>query len=240
MSGGLWVGSDLQRSHDAAMDKDKDKVMQGITRVEINFPEPVQLPPGFDHIITAVVGAICADWEINHPGYVMWPAGIGAKAIWNKLEEPTFNRDVYCIDCVAREESDGEKAEREARQKKIDDLLAITRSNEAARKVQQLMSDEKISSAIASDIEKMARDVSRFLVAYPDRPGDTKAPLGEASWTIVAEPFDTLEEALDIPSPQIGWGILHVIGDIVNIVRLHTSDGWVETQGIQPPASTKH
>lgn len=214
-----------------------------IHRIEINFPCAVDLPPGFDHVLMALADAICSAWELAHPGHVMWASGVGAKPIWREPEEPDFDDSVFCIDCATREETLEEKTKRERRAERIAKILSAIKTDPVAagkELAESLVRNAAIASEIATTIQKAAAGLSRFLVAYQDVGAPQTQP-GMASWTIVAEPFDTLEEAMSIPNPQNGWGILHVVGDMIRVVRLRTSDGWIEELSIpETPTDTMH
>lgn len=78
-----------------------------ITSIQINFPCGVELPEGFEQALVESVGAVCKAWEKQNPTMVMWPAGIGAKPIWDEPNEPTFDDSVLQIDVTAREDYHG-------------------------------------------------------------------------------------------------------------------------------------
>ena len=74
-----------------------------VSKIEIEFPVPVEFPPGFIRVLTDLVNKVCEKYEAENPTRVMWPAGIGGKPIWNEPKEPTFNSSVLLIDVFERE-----------------------------------------------------------------------------------------------------------------------------------------
>ena len=56
-----------------------------IQKIEIEFPLPVELPPGFTSALSEFINLVCEKYEAEHPTRVMWPAGHGAKPL---LREP--------------------------------------------------------------------------------------------------------------------------------------------------------
>lgn len=82
--------------------------MSKIAAIEIAFPMPVELPPGFEQTLDSLIGMVCKLYEQQHPDRSMWAAGIGAKPIWREPEEPTFDTSVLHIDVAEREASERE------------------------------------------------------------------------------------------------------------------------------------
>ncbi len=74
-----------------------------ITQIEIIFPVPVELPPGFVQALDRLVNMVCENYEAANPTRSMWPAGQGAKPIWNEPEEPTFDVSILHIEVAERE-----------------------------------------------------------------------------------------------------------------------------------------
>ena len=94
--------------------------MGKIYKIEVNFPDGVDLPDGFERLLAAAVDMVCKQWERQNPEMVMWPMGHGAKPLWREPEEPEFD-SVYCIEVAAREDSSGQNPHnpnREALQEK--------------------------------------------------------------------------------------------------------------------------
>ena len=88
--------------------------MSKIIRIEINFPVPVELPPGFDRALDGLTFLITEKYKLDNPDRTMWPAGQGGKIMWNEPSEPDVDIRVYSIDVAEREKTDKEK-QREAR-----------------------------------------------------------------------------------------------------------------------------
>ena len=74
-----------------------------IQKIEIEFPFLVELPPGLDRLLEAVVDFVCKKYEAENPTRVMWPAGQGSKPIWREPEEPEFDDSIYHISVSERE-----------------------------------------------------------------------------------------------------------------------------------------
>lgn len=88
-----------------------------IRRIEISFPEPVDVPDKLFQDIVGIASKICDGYEVAHPGRVMWPFEIGSKLTYVPMtqeEEKTrgleFDDDTLAIVCYEREDySDEEK-----------------------------------------------------------------------------------------------------------------------------------
>ncbi len=89
--------------------------MNKIIKIEIEFQRPVDIPPGFERALDALIGMICKKYEAENPKRVMWCAGNGSKPIWNEPNEPTFNDSVYHIEVAEREASEREIKRRKDR-----------------------------------------------------------------------------------------------------------------------------
>ena len=85
-------------------------------RIEIVFPIAVSLPPGFEQTLGSLIGMVCKQYERDHPTRTMWPAGHGAKPVWDEPNEPTFDACVYQIQIAERPATERE------RQRRQDDL----------------------------------------------------------------------------------------------------------------------
>jgi hypothetical protein len=83
-------------------------VTKQIRRIEVNFPTPVTLPPGWDETFSSLVNMICEQYEADNPTRTMWPAGHGAKVLWDEPREPGLDPEVYCIDVAEQEASERE------------------------------------------------------------------------------------------------------------------------------------
>ena len=81
-------------------------------KLEITFPEPIELTNDDQRVLDAVATEICRRYERAHPGRVMWPAGVGFKVLYmpmTKAEEAAgrhmeFADDTFAIDCCERED----------------------------------------------------------------------------------------------------------------------------------------
>ena len=84
--------------------------MSGFRRIEINFPEAVELSDAQMQRLDAIVSELCDHWQKMHPGRVMWPAGVGCKITYmpmTRAEEEAgrhveFDEDTFAIDCFER------------------------------------------------------------------------------------------------------------------------------------------
>ncbi len=83
--------------------------MNKITKIEINFPVPVELSTEHQQALDAAASVICKAYEKANPTRTMWPAGIGSKIIYMPmtLEEEEargleFDNDVFAIDVAER------------------------------------------------------------------------------------------------------------------------------------------
>lgn len=77
--------------------------MSKVHRIEILFPCPVELPPGFERTLDALTGMVCELYEQQNPDRTMWPMGHGAKPLWREPEEPDWDNTVFQIDVAERE-----------------------------------------------------------------------------------------------------------------------------------------
>lgn len=80
-------------------------------RIQITFPTGVVMTKRDEEDLINIADRICKRWEAEHPGHVMWPAGIGAAPVNLWSDEPSFDESTYSIDCDYREVLDS--AERE-------------------------------------------------------------------------------------------------------------------------------
>jgi|SRR6185369_1535772 len=81
-----------------------------ILRIEINFPVKVAFPDQYFQSLVELVSKLCDDWQKNHPGRVMWPAGMGYKITQMPITQQDdidgvpmkFADDTIAIDCYER------------------------------------------------------------------------------------------------------------------------------------------
>lgn len=75
-----------------------------IQKIEISFPVPIELPELFETQLVELIDKVCKKYVSEHPGRVMWPAGVGNKVLWRELQEPDFDDSVLAIDVAERED----------------------------------------------------------------------------------------------------------------------------------------
>ena len=90
-----------------------EQYQEQFLKVEISFPQKVDISNKEMQAIQKIVGQICNRWELTHPGRVMWPSGIGFKITYMPMtreEEETrgmeFAEDTFEISCTEREDYD--------------------------------------------------------------------------------------------------------------------------------------
>lgn len=86
-----------------------------ISSIEVTFPVPVELPPGWEQALSALVGMVCEHYEQQHPMRTMWASGHGAKILWREPHEPDFDDEVLSINVAEREAYPRELARRASR-----------------------------------------------------------------------------------------------------------------------------
>lgn len=84
-----------------------------VRRIEINFPVPVELTDAAQQQLDAIAAELCKAWQAQHPGRVMWPAGIGSKITFMPMTAEAerergleFDDDTFEIECAEREDYD--------------------------------------------------------------------------------------------------------------------------------------
>jgi len=87
-----------------------------LQKIEIDFPVPVNLPPGFEQVLSSVVGLVCRQYEKKNPERVMWAAGHGSKPTYIPLTEEDekergmeFDDNIYYIEVAERQKYKNEK-----------------------------------------------------------------------------------------------------------------------------------
>lgn len=83
-----------------------------IRRIEVNFPEPVDLTDDQQRRLDAIAGELCKVWQAAHPGRVMWPFGCGFKITYVPITREDeeagkhieFDFDTFEIECSERED----------------------------------------------------------------------------------------------------------------------------------------
>ena len=78
--------------------------MSKIRGIEICFPEPVELPDGWEKTLDSLIGMVCDKYERENPERVMWPAGHGCKPLWDEPNEPKFDETIYQVEVAERED----------------------------------------------------------------------------------------------------------------------------------------
>jgi hypothetical protein len=82
--------------------------MTKVLSIRVDFPVPVDLPPGFDRALESLVNMVCEAYEKENPERTMWPAGMGAMPVYREPEEPLFDLSVLNIAVAERDASDRE------------------------------------------------------------------------------------------------------------------------------------
>lgn len=93
--------------------------MSKISKIEIEFAAPVEVPEELEQALAKVVEGVCDKYNADNPDRVMWPFGVGSKPKWSKLDaaflgkpadpnapdtgEPTFDDSVFFVECAERE-----------------------------------------------------------------------------------------------------------------------------------------
>lgn len=83
---------------------------ESMRRIEINFPEAVEITNDDQRVLDAVAAEICNRYQRRHPGRVMWPAGVGFKVLYMPMTRDEelagrhmeFAEDTFAIDCCER------------------------------------------------------------------------------------------------------------------------------------------
>lgn len=102
--------------------------------IEIAFPVGVDLPPGFDRALSALVGMVCDKYQQDNPERVMWPASAGSRPRWDHGEIAGFDDDVYVIGCEEREDYHGSNPFNPKR----DEIRSRIAAERAVREAQRL------------------------------------------------------------------------------------------------------
>ena len=79
-----------------------------INKIEIVFPCDVELPRGFEQVLSCLVDMVCKKYEAENKTRVMWPAGHGSKPLWREPEEPEWDDSVFSIEVAEREATEKE------------------------------------------------------------------------------------------------------------------------------------
>jgi hypothetical protein len=75
-------------------------------KIEINFPVPVELPPGFEQALDGLIHLVTERYRCDFPNRTMWPAGHGCKP---NPGYTSFEQDIYVVDVVEREKTHKER-----------------------------------------------------------------------------------------------------------------------------------
>jgi hypothetical protein len=75
-----------------------------ITKIEISFPVPVSVPPGFYPALTALIDMVCKRYDDINLDRTMWCAEQGYSPIWRDGDISSFDSTTYVIRCAEREE----------------------------------------------------------------------------------------------------------------------------------------
>ncbi len=95
-----------------------------VRKIEISFPETVEVPEWIMYELSMMADRICKVYEGQNPTRKMWPASEGSKPQWSKADaaflgvsagldapnsgEPKFDDSIYQIGCYEREDLHGE------------------------------------------------------------------------------------------------------------------------------------
>lgn len=95
-----------------------------VRKIEISFPETVEVPQCIMYELSMMVDRICNVYEGQNPTRKMWLASEGSKPQWSKADaaflgvatdtdspesgEPKFDDSIYQIGCYEREDLHGE------------------------------------------------------------------------------------------------------------------------------------
>lgn len=98
--------------------------MSKVSKIEICFPTPVELPDGFERTLDALIGMVCEQYQREHPTEVMWPAGYGSRPTFSRADaaflgqkadpnapddgEPSWDASVYQISVACRDDYYGD------------------------------------------------------------------------------------------------------------------------------------
>ncbi len=105
--------------------------MSKIRRIEISFPEAIELPDGLEQTLCALIDMACKKYEAANPTMVMWVAGIGSKITRMPImagdERMEFDDNTLAFDCCAREDFYGENPANPDRERLRDEAAAARR-----------------------------------------------------------------------------------------------------------------
>lgn len=89
--------------------KNEDKRKQ----IVISFPDHVSLPVGIEGAFHALADMICMQYEKEHAGVLMWPAGIGSRLKSGMSNDQLeFDDSTFVIECSMREMTERDKYNR--------------------------------------------------------------------------------------------------------------------------------
>jgi hypothetical protein len=74
-----------------------------IQKIEVVFPVPVEVPPGFSRLLEGVVGMVCEKYKAENPERSMWVFGVGSKPLFQEPLEPKWDDSIYFIEVAERE-----------------------------------------------------------------------------------------------------------------------------------------
>jgi hypothetical protein len=80
------------------------------TQIIISFPDYVSLPSGIENVFQTLVGMVCKQYEQEHKGVIMWPAGIGSRLKSGIADDRlVFDDSTLMIECSMREMTERDK-----------------------------------------------------------------------------------------------------------------------------------
>lgn len=78
-----------------------------IQKIQVNFPVPVELPPGFEHTLVCLIDMVCGAYEVANPGRTMWPITVGTDVTVDCPDESKIGNAVFQIGVAERKAHNG-------------------------------------------------------------------------------------------------------------------------------------
>jgi hypothetical protein len=74
-----------------------------MVKIEINFPCDIEPSDEWYRRLDTLMTELTDEYELEHPGRIMWVSGYGDKILWREPEEPEFDKSIYEITITERE-----------------------------------------------------------------------------------------------------------------------------------------
>lgn len=104
-----WLYDAIKFKKGILMKKNEDKR----TQIIISFPDYVSMPLGIESVFQSLAGMICEQYEKEHKGVIMWPAGIGSRLKSGMADDRLeFDDSTLHIECSMREMTERDKYNR--------------------------------------------------------------------------------------------------------------------------------